>query len=60
MSKISTYANSSPVLLTDKLLGTNTAGTITNATKKGDQDRIYNGFRQSNHSGMSIDHMNSF
>lgn len=33
MSKISTYANSSPVLLTDKLLGTNTAGTITNATK---------------------------
>ena len=33
---------------------------ITNATKKGDQDRIYNGFRQSNHSGMSIDHMNSF
>ena len=33
---------------------------INDATKKGDQDRIYNGFRQSNHSGMSIDHINSF
>ena len=33
MPKISTYANSSPVLLTDKLVGTNTAGTPANATK---------------------------
>tara|TARA_R100000734_G_C3300571_1_gene91272 strand:+ start:294 stop:986 length:693 start_codon:yes stop_codon:yes gene_type:complete len=33
MSKISTYANSSPVLLTDKMIGTNTAGTPANATK---------------------------
>ena len=33
MSKISTYSNSSPVVLTDKLIGTNTAGTPANATK---------------------------
>ena len=33
MGKISTYANSSPVLLTDKMIGTNTAGTPANATK---------------------------
>jgi len=29
MSKISTYSNVSPVALTDKLIGTNTAGTAT-------------------------------
>jgi len=33
MSKISTYSNSSPVVLTDKLIGTNTAGTPANGTK---------------------------
>ena len=33
MPKISTYANSSPVLLTDKMIGTNTAGTPANVTK---------------------------
>ena len=33
---------------------------ITNPTKKEDQERIYNGFRQSNHSGIKIDHMDSF
>lgn len=33
MPKISTIANSSPVLLTDKMVGTNVAGTPTNVTK---------------------------
>ena len=33
MPKISTYANSSPVLLTDKVIGTNVSGTPTNVTK---------------------------
>ena len=33
MPKISTYAISSPVLLTDKMIGTNTAGTPANVTK---------------------------
>ena len=33
MSKISTYSNSSPVVVTDKLIGTNTAGTPANGTK---------------------------
>lgn len=33
MARISTYANSTPVLLTDKMIGTNTAGTPANATK---------------------------
>jgi len=33
MPKISTYANSSPVLLTDKMIGTNVSGTPENVTK---------------------------
>jgi hypothetical protein len=33
MPKISTYATSSPVLTTDKVIGTNVTGTPTNATK---------------------------
>ena len=33
MPKISTIANSSPVLLTDKMVGTNVAGTPANVTK---------------------------
>tara|TARA_R110000796_G_scaffold47643_2_gene114382 strand:+ start:920 stop:1354 length:435 start_codon:yes stop_codon:yes gene_type:complete len=33
MPKISTIANSSPVLLTDKMVGTNVTGTPTNVTK---------------------------
>jgi len=33
MARISTYANSSPVLLTDKMIGTNVTGTPNNVTK---------------------------
>ncbi len=33
MARISTYENSSPVLLTDKVIGTNVSGTPTNVTK---------------------------
>lgn len=33
MARISTYANSSPVLLTDKMIGTNVTGTPDNVTK---------------------------